>query len=198
MHGVWYHEKNGLRGACVKLRCECETKTGRKLLIRSLTPADAEETLAVCRKTAGETLNMMRYADEWTMTAEQQAAVIKAAEDGAKSLMLGAFAGGRLAGVANLRPVHPGDRARHRAGVGIAILRAYWGQGIGSALLGSLIEAAKTTNLEQLELDVVEGNAAAVALYEKHGFKLYGRHPRMIKYRDGRYADALLMMRILK
>ena len=182
----------------MKFRRECETKTGRKLLLRSLTPADAEEALAVCRKTAGETAFMLRGENEWTISAEQQAAVIKAAEDGAKTLMLGAFAGGRLAGVANLRPVHPGDRARHRAGVGIAVLRVYWGQGIGSALLASLIGAAKTTNLEQLELDVVEGNAAAVALYEKHGFQVYGRHPRMIKYRDGRYADALLMMLVLK
>ena len=178
----------------MKFRRECETKTGRRLLVRSLTPADAEAALAVCRKTAGETLNMMRYEDEWTMTAEQQAAALKTAEDGAKSLMLGAFTGGRLAGMANFRPVHPGDRAHHRAGVGIAVLRAYWGQGIGSALLETLIDAAKTTNLEQLELDVVEGNTAAVALYEKHGFQVYGRHPRMIKYRDGRYADTLLMM----
>jgi ribosomal protein S18 acetylase RimI-like enzyme len=165
----------------VKFRCECETKSGRKLLIRSLTPADAEEALAVCRKTAGETAFMLRGENEWTISAEQQAAAIKRAEDGAKSLMLGAFAGGRLAGVANLRPVHPGDRARHRAGVGIAVLRACWGQGIGSALLGSMIEAAKTTNLEQLELDVVEGNAAAVALYEKHGFSLIAERKRYYK-----------------
>jgi len=136
----------------------------------------------------------MREQDEWTITPEQQAAAIKRAEDGAKSLMLGAFAGGRLAGIASLQPVHPGVRARHRAGVGIALLRAYWGQGIGSALLQALIEAAKTTNIELLELEVVESNQPAIALYEKYGFQVYGRHPRMIKYRDGRYSDMLLMM----
>ena len=178
----------------MKLRRECETKTGGKILIRSLTAADAEEMLAVCRKTAGETPYMMREEDEWTITPDQQAAAIKRAEDGAKTLMLGAFAGGRLAGVANLRPVHPGFRARHRAGVGIAVLRQYWRQGIGLLLLQTLIDAAEKTNLEQLELEVAADNLAAIRLYQKLGFAEYGRHPRMIKYRDGRYADMLLML----
>lgn len=182
----------------MKLRRECETKTGRKILIRSLTAADAEEMLAVCRKTAGETPYMMREEDEWTITPDQQAAAIKRAEDGAKTLMLGAFAGGCLAGVANLRPVHPGFRARHRAGVSIAVLRTCWGQGIGSLLLYSLIEAAKTTNLEQLELDVVSDNLPAIRLYQKLGFVEYGRRPRTMKYRDGRYSDTLLMMLMLR
>ena len=48
----------------MKFRRECETKTGRKLLLRSLTPADAEEALAVCRKTAGETAFMLRGENE--------------------------------------------------------------------------------------------------------------------------------------
>ena len=178
----------------MKFRRECETKTGRRLLLRSLTPADAEEALAVCRRTAGETRFMMREADEWTITAAEEAAAIKKAEDGAKSLMLGAFVGGRLAGIANIQPVHPGGRARHRAGVGIALSRAYWRQGIGSAMMQALIDAAKTTNYEQLELQVVADNLAAAALYKKHGFAEFARHPRMIKYRDGRYADMLLMM----
>ena len=58
----------------MKFRRECETKTGRKLLLRSLTPADAEEALAVCRNTAGETAFMLRGENEWTISAEQQAA----------------------------------------------------------------------------------------------------------------------------
>ena len=182
----------------MKYKGEAALRDGTQIQLRSLREADAQQALALLRKTAGETRNLIRHEHEWTMTPEQESEMIRRVQYGPKSLMLGAFAGGRLAGVANLRPVHPGDRARHRAGMGIAVLRACWGQGIGSALLGSMIEAAKTTSLEQLELDVVEGNAAAVALYEKHGFKVYGRHPRMIRYRDGRYADALLMMLVLK
>ena len=108
--------------------------------------------------------------------------------------MLGGFAGGRLVGVGNFRPAHPGDRARHRAVMGISILKSHWGMGIGTAMMHAMIDAAKTTALEQLELNVVSTNDAAIRLYKRCGFVEYGRHPRMMKYRDGTYADTVLMM----
>lgn len=178
----------------MKFRREHQTKSGDALLVRSLCEADAEQALYVFKKSAGETLNMMRYPDEWAMTVEQERAFIKKEELGAKSLLLGAFVGGQLVGISNFTPVSPVDRARHRAGVGMVVLRTYWHQGIGSAMMQALIEAAQQTSLEQLELSVVDTNEGAIALYKKHGFVEYGRHPRMMKYRDGRYADALLMM----
>lgn len=178
----------------MKFRREAMLKTGETCLLRSLEAADAKEALAVCRKAAGETLNMMRYEDEWTMTEEQEAAFIQKQKNDPKALMLGAFVCGKLVGTAAFQGVHPGDRARHRAGVGISILKAYWGRGIGTAMMQALIDAAKTTSLEQLELDVVSTNEAAVRLYTRCGFEEYGRHPRMMKYRDGTYADTILMM----
>jgi len=178
----------------MKYKREIVLTNGKACLLRSLEPSDAKETLAVCRRAAGETLNMMRYADEWTMTEEQEAAFIEKMKDGSKSLMLGAYVNGQMTGTAVFQSVHPGDRARHRAGVGISILKDYWGQGIGTAMMHALIEAAHTTSLEQLELDVVSTNEAAVRLYKRCGFVEYGRHPRMIKYRDGTYADTILMM----
>jgi len=178
----------------VKYKREVLLKTGEACLLRSLEPSDAREALAVCRKAAGETLHMMRYEDEWTMTAEQEAAFIDKQRNDPKALMLGAFVDGRMAGTAIFQSVHPGDRARHRAGVGISILKAYWNRGIGTAMMRALIDAAKGTALEQLELSVVSTNESAVRLYERCGFETYGRHPRMMKYRDGTYADALLMM----
>lgn len=178
----------------MKCKRECETKAGEALLIRSLCAADAEVVLRLCRKGAGETLNMMRYPDEWTATTQQEADILARAEASAKAVILGAFARGHLVGMCSMQPVHPGDRARHRAGVGMMVLKSHWRQGIGTAMMQTLIDAAKKTNIEQLELDVVEDNKAAIALYKKCGFIEYGRHPRMMKYRDGRYADTLLMM----
>jgi len=178
----------------VKFKREVTLKTGEVCLLRSLEPEDAKEALAVCRKAAGETLHMMRYADEWTMTTEQEAAFIERLKADPKALMLGAFVDGRMAGTAVFQSVHPGDRARHRAGVGISILKAYWNRGIGTAMMRALIGAAKGTSLEQLQLDVVSTNEAAVRLYARCGFVEYGRHPRMMKYRDGTYADTILMM----
>lgn len=75
----------------MKLKREARTKNGGALLLRSLCAQDAQQALSVCRQTAGETLNLIRYEDEWTMTLEQEAAYLKKAEDDPRSLMLGAF-----------------------------------------------------------------------------------------------------------
>ena len=177
----------------MKHKSEWTLRDGRTLLLRSLNARDAQEALCLCRRTAGETMNMMRYEDEWTLTPEQEREAIVKAENDPRSLLLGAFVDGRLVGMSSLRPVHPADRARHRAGFGISILRAYWGKGIGTAMLRTTIDMAKTRALEQIELDVVSTNEAAIRLYRRMGFVEFGRHPRMMKYRDGTYADTLLM-----
>lgn len=178
----------------MKYKKEAVLRNGEKLLLRSLGAQDARETIRVMKRTAGETLYMMRYEDEWTITEEKEREMLADMEHAPKALMLGAFIDGKLVGIGNFRPVHPGDRARHRAGVGISILKSHWGMGVGTVMMQAMIEAAKTTALEQLELDVVSTNETAICLYKKVGFTEYGRHPRMMKYRDGTYADTVLMM----
>ena len=185
-------------GCAVKYRSEATLKNGETLLLRSLGPQDAQQTLRVIQKASGETPYMMRDADEWTMTLEKEREVLADMQNAPKALMLGAFVGDHLVGVGNLRTVHPGNRARHRAGLGISILKSHWGLGIGTAMMHAMIDAAKTTSLEQLELDVVSTNESAIRLYKRCGFVEYGRHPHMMKYRDGTYADAVLMMLCLR
>lgn len=178
----------------MKYKAETALRNGETLVLRSLRAEDAKEMIRVCRRAAGETDYMMRYEDEWIITEQDQREVLARAEQSSKALMLGAFVQGKLVGAANFRPVHPGDRARHRAGVGISILKSHWGLGIGTAMMRALIDAAKETALEQLELDVVSTNESAIRLYERCGFVEYGRHPRMMKHRNGTYADTILMM----
>ena len=190
----WGRARRAYGGMDMKYRSEVRLRNDEACLLRSLEPSDAKEALAVCRKAAGETLNMMRYEDEWTMTVEQEAQFIERQLVSPKALMLGAFVDVRMAGTAIFQSVHPGDRARHRAGVGISILKAYWNQGVGTAMMRALIDAAKTTSLEQLELSVVSTNKSAIRLYTRCGFETYGRLPQMMKYRDGTYADENLMM----
>lgn len=185
-------QAKGLRG--MKLKKEALLPSGETIMLRSLAAADAQAALALCRKTAGETMNMMFYPDEWTVTLEREIEMIIGAQNEPKALMMGAFVDRRLVGLCSLRSVHPADRARHRAGFGISILRAFWGRGIGTAMLQTAIDAAKTTALEQIELDVLSTNESAIRLYRRFGFEEFGRRPRMMKYRDGRYADGVLMM----
>ena len=178
----------------MKYKKEIVLKNGERLLLRSLRTEDAQQALDVCKMTADETLNLMRYADEWQLTLEQEREYIRNMENGPKSLMLGAFFRGRLVGIGHIAPPSLVDRARHRAGLGIAIVKNCWSMGIGTAMMQALIAQARNTALEQLELEVVSTNETAIHLYERHGFDTFACHPRKLKYRDGRYADMLLMM----
>jgi len=182
----------------MKFKREIALKSGEACLLRSLGPVDARETLAVCRRAAGETRNLIRCADEWTMSEEEEAAYIRRQEDDPNALMLGAFLGGRLVAVASFTPRAPVCRARHRAELGVMVLEGCWGRGIATAMISALLERIEDTRFEQLELEVVADNVRARRLYEHFGFCEFARHPRKLKYRDGTYADIILMMRDLK
>ena len=59
----------------------------------------------------------------------------------------------------------------------IAVAPQRRGQKIGAGLLGALIRAAKERGATRMTLEVRPSNTAALALYEKFGFKDYGRRP---------------------
>jgi ribosomal-protein-alanine N-acetyltransferase len=63
-------------------------------------------------------------------------------------------------------------------------------QGIADALLNELEVRARTLRLSFLTLEVRESNAAAVALYEKRGYRIAGRRKN---YYEKPTEDALLM-----
>lgn len=89
-------------------------------------------------------------------------------------------------------------RAKHRAGIGIALFQKYTGFGLGRMLLEILLRKIKEQGYEQAELTVVEGNDRAYHLYESLGFKECGRVPNANKYDDGTYSDDILMVLSLR
>lgn len=84
----------------------------------------------------------------------------------------------------------------HQCLFSIIISEFYRGKGIGKALLDQLIKLAKTKfSIELLHLEVYDGNPA-IHLYEKMGFKVYGRHEHFIK-ENGAYLAKIFMQREL-
>lgn len=63
----------------------------------------------------------------------------------------------------------------------VAVRKAYRKRGYGGEVLKALIAAARERDCEQIALEVRESNAAAIALYEKHGFAVAGRRKRFYK-----------------
>ena len=110
------------------------------------------------------------------------------------SIMISAFDGERLVGNASLSCVMERKKTLHRATFGMAILKSDWGQGLGKKILSELIGFAKQAGYELLELEVAASNTAAVSLYKKMGFVVYGERPRSLKLKNGDYYDELLMV----
>lgn len=72
----------------------------------------------------------------------------------------------------------------------IAVKRNYRGEGVGSKLLGSLINWAKDKGILVIQLELREGNAAAFGLYKKYGFSVVGKRK---EYYKNPTEDAILM-----
>ncbi|WP_322081819.1 GNAT family N-acetyltransferase [Burkholderia sp. BCC1972] len=90
----------------------------------------------------------------------------------------------------------PNPRRRHAAGLGMMVDAARHGRGIGSRLLAAAIDLAENwLNLTRLELTVFTDNRAAIALYEKHGFRIEGESPGYA-LRDGVHASVYHMARV--
>lgn len=85
--------------------------------------------------------------------------------------------------------------AAHCGVLGMGVLPAYRGQGLGQRLLAACIDKARLKGITRIELEVRADNARAIALYERMGFVLEGRKRAAMRF-DGEYFDALLMSRV--
>ncbi len=74
----------------------------------------------------------------------------------------------------------------------LAVDPAYPRQGLGQAMLYTLLKAAHDRGLERATLEVRASNQAAIALYEKFGFQEAGRRKR---YYQDTGEDALILWR---
>ncbi|ADI65931.1 ribosomal protein S18-alanine N-acetyltransferase [Trichormus azollae] len=72
----------------------------------------------------------------------------------------------------------------------LAVHPQYHRQGLGQALLYSLLKTASDCGLERATLEVRASNNGAISLYEKFGFKIAGRRP--CYYKDNE-EDALIL-----
>jgi len=77
-------------------------------------------------------------------------------------------------------------KQRHRATVwGTFVLPAARGRGVGAALVAAVVAEARAWGLAQLVLSVTDAAPAARRLYERAGFRAWGREPRALEW-DGR------------
>lgn len=159
-------------------------KNGEEAILRSPEVPDAAELLEHLKAVCAETDFLMRYPEECTMTLAQEEAFCRNTLESNYDLMILCEVNGRIAGNCHLT-FKRHIKNQHRAMVAIALLSEYWNLGIGSALFHEMITAAKNRGIEQLELEVIEGNDRAMLLYRKLGFQVVARKPNAIRLKDG-------------
>lgn len=168
-------------------------KNGDICTLRNGTERDGEQVLEVFSLTHSETDFMLTYPDENSFIAAQESDFLKEKTESKNEIEIVAEINGKIVGTAGIDAVGGKFKISHRADFGIGILKEYWGLGIGSALTDACIECAKAAGYLQLELNVVAENKSAVALYEKLGFKEYGRNPQGFRSRTTGFQELIYM-----
>jgi putative acetyltransferase len=87
-------------------------------------------------------------------------------------------------------------RRSHSAGLGMMVHPHFWGRGIGTFLMESILELADNwLNLKRIDLLVNVDNPAGIRLYENFNFVVEATK-RYHAYGDGRWTDSHFMARL--
>ena len=167
-------------------------KDGRTVVIRRVAEADAEQLL--------KNINEVGAEGDWILTESIAWDPIREREwirtfDGETSSLYVAEVDGLVVGQIDAR-IPTFQKARHVANLGIAIVKAYRGLGIGRALMDRTLAWMKARGVEKATLEVFSTNARAIALYRRLGFEVEGVRRRHYKIR-GAYVDDVLMAKWL-
>lgn len=167
-------------------------------VIRSARPSDAGPTLDLYRSVVDEGQFTLLEPGELKRGREQEESNIRNELLEPHKLRLVAEVDEEIVGMAR---VSGGELARtaHFGEVDSVWVRARLrGLGIGRALMTAIEQWARDeSRLEKLGLYVFSTNERAIQLYTRMGFEIEGRCPMDIKLEPGRYADTIVMGKIL-
>lgn len=162
-------------------------------LIRRVVPDDAE---AIARIYAEPEVQGNLLQMPFPSTHALREVLVEWQARGRSDIHLVAERDGAVVALAGLDAVATQLRRRHVMALGMAVARAAQGQGVGKALMHSLMDwADRWAQVLRIELSVYTDNAAAISLYQRFGFRIEGTH-RGYAMRDGVYADVLAMARL--
>ena len=172
-------------------------RDGRGAVIRSPRGEDIPGMLEYLYITACETEFLLRYPEECgKYTPEGDRALFERVNASENEAMLVCLVEGRIAGTCSVSRF-PHLKLRHRATLAIALTKEFWGLGIGTRLMEELLRIARGWGVMQAELEFIEGNDRARALYERFGFEITGFKPDAIMLKDGRLLKEYAMVKKL-
>jgi ribosomal protein S18 acetylase RimI-like enzyme len=162
--------------------------------IRVTNSTDAGATIALRLAMAQETEFLAEEPGEIRTDVEEQAGFLAKKLSSPVDLYILAEVEGRVLGVASLDGSTM-SRFGHGVRLALGVRRDAWRQGLGRALVTTLLDWADSRGIVRVALEVVETNLAAIRLYESLGFEHEGRLRCRTKL-GGTYFDNYLMARI--
>lgn len=173
-------------------------KNGIEAILKTPEISDAEMLLNSIKTSSDETDFLSRTIEDWKdVTVENEEKFIHNVRESRNTLFIACYIDGIIAGNCDIT-FKTGSKTFHRATVGIALQKNYWNIGIGSAMFTELIKAAEGHNgTEIVDLEMIEGNNRARALYEKFGFEVVSVEPKLFKLKDGTYQNLIYMQKYL-
>ncbi|MDD6468160.1 MAG: GNAT family N-acetyltransferase [Erysipelotrichaceae bacterium] len=170
-------------------------KNLKRAKITSCKAKDAQKMIDFLVDLANTTDYMIRYPNEVVSDVKKEEEYLIKTLESEQNVFITCMVDGEIVGNIGVYAVGSVNKLKHRAEIGIGVKKEYRNLGIGSLLLEKALAFAKEMNYEQIELDVVSENDAAIALYRKFGFETVGVIPRGIKRKDQQYYDLNIMVK---
>ena len=159
-------------------------------VIRKAEPGDAGELVRLAEAVGSEEGRWLIAYGGWRSVSEERR-YLKAIRRHVYAAVLVAELDGVIVGRLSIgRDSHPASE--HVADVGLMVADGYRRRGIGRALMESAEDWARNVGVRKIELHVFPHNEAALALYDRLGYRRVGLRRGHFRRLDG-YVDAILM-----
>ncbi|MFL5814999.1 MAG: GNAT family N-acetyltransferase [Bdellovibrionia bacterium] len=175
-----------------------QSKSGKTFFIRAAQGKDAKKVLACASQIIAEERYSVTSPIEFLIGLESQIEFLESFRKEPDRIFLVAETENReIIGTIDFTPSRL-LRHRHWGEFGMGVIASHRGQGVGQALLESLLQwAERQGSIEKVCLSVHADNTRAIALYKKLGFEIEGIRKRETCFGPGEYVDAVLMAKFL-
>ncbi|QOY34690.1 GNAT family N-acetyltransferase [Anaerobacillus isosaccharinicus] len=168
-------------------------KNGETILLRTAFVHDAENLLNFNKEIIKEAPYLLTTEEEFTLTLEQENQFLKQMIDDSGKLAIIAEYQNEIIGFLDF---HSGfkQRIKHQGSFGMSVSNQFRSQGVGIALLTTLLDWGKEHPIiEKICLEVFSDNESAISLYKKFGFVEEGKRVKAIKISNENYYDLIEM-----
>ena len=159
--------------------------------IREAHIEDAEDILNFIKEVSDETDFLISDSSERDFKIKKEREFLQNMQSSILEKMFLYKIENKIVGTCSVNGINK-KRIKHKVGLGITVLKKYWGEGIGGKLINHAIEYCKLNSIKKIELEVRIDNERAIKLYKKFGFEIEGEIKKSV-YLNGNYYNCYFM-----